>query len=143
MVDFPQVLRMEIGSPNAGLLYSRLVPLVLLFVDGNHTPFSLMASRMFIVSLILVLPSFQGKGYGSYLMEVVSKMAVAENAYDLTVEEPSEKFQHIRICIDINRLLSFDPIKPAINSAVESLTKVNLSKKADPPCNKLSSWNIL
>ena len=38
MVDFPQVLRMEIGSPNAGLLYSRLVPLVLLFVDGNHTP---------------------------------------------------------------------------------------------------------
>ena len=66
-------------------------------------------------------------------MEVVNKMAVAENVYDLTVEEPSEKFQHIRTCIDINRLLAFDPIKPAIDSAVETLTKGKLSKKAQIP----------
>ena len=60
-------------------------------------------------------------------------MAVAEDVYDLTVEEPSEKFQHIRTCIDINRLLAFDPIKPAIDSAVETLTKGKLSKKAQIP----------
>ncbi|CAH8354549.1 unnamed protein product, partial [Eruca vesicaria subsp. sativa] len=169
-----QVLRMEIGSPNAGLLYSRLVPLVLLFVDGSNPidvtdpdwhlylliqkkedkeeplyqivgftaiyKFYRYPDRLRMrLSQILVLPSFQGKGYGSYLMEVVNKMAVAENAYDLTVEEPSEKFQHVRTCIDINRLLAFDPINPAIKSAVETLTKGNLSKKADPPCYKLAS----
>ncbi|CAF1765018.1 hypothetical protein HID58_088036 [Brassica napus] len=85
------------------------------------------------LSQILVLPSFQGKGFGSYLVEVVNKVATAENVYDLTVEEPSEKFQHIRTCIDINRLRAFDPIKPAIDSAVETLTKGKLSKKAQIP----------
>lgn len=163
-----QVLRMEIGSPNAGLLYSRLVPLVLLFVDGSNPidvtdpdwhlylliqkkedkeeplyqivgftaiyKFYRYPDRLRMrLSQILVLPSFQGKGFGSYLMEVVNKMAVAENVYDLTVEEPSEKFQHIRTCIDINRLRSFDPIKPAIDSAAETLTKGKLSKKAQIP----------
>lgn len=46
MIDFPQVLRMEIGSPNAGLLYSRLIPLVLLFVDGNHQPTLSLSSHL-------------------------------------------------------------------------------------------------
>ncbi|KFK27237.1 hypothetical protein AALP_AA8G355400 [Arabis alpina] len=162
-----QVLRMEIGSPNAGLLYSRLVPLVLLFVDGSNPidvtdpdwhlylliqkkeekeePYRIVGFTAIYkfyrypdrlrmrLSQILVLPSFQGKGLGSYLMEVVNKVAVAENVYDLTVEEPSEKFQHIRTCIDISRLLAFDPIKPAIDSAVQTLTKGKLSKKAQIP----------
>ncbi|KAG2333237.1 hypothetical protein Bca52824_004417 [Brassica carinata] len=166
--DLQVVLRMEIGSPNAGLLYSRLVPLVLLFVDGSNPidvtdpdwhlylliqkkedkeeplyqivgftaiyKFYRYPDRLRMrLSQILVLPSFQGKGFGSYLMEVVNKVAVAENVYDLTVEEPSEKFQHIRTCIDINRLLAFDPIKPAIDSAIETLTKGKLSKKAHIP----------
>ncbi|RID41114.1 hypothetical protein BRARA_J01100 [Brassica rapa] len=163
-----QVLRMEIGSPNAGLLYSRLVPLVLLFVDGSNPidvtdpdwhlylliqkkehkeeplyqilgftavyKFYRYPDRLRMrLSQILVLPSFQGKGFGSYLVEVVNKVATAENVYDLTVEEPSEKFQHIRTCIDINRLRAFDPIKPAIDSAVQTLTKGKLSKKAQTP----------
>ncbi|KAF8102660.1 hypothetical protein N665_0197s0024 [Sinapis alba] len=163
-----QVVRMEIGSPNAGLLYSRLVPLVLLFVDGSNPidvtdpdwhlylliqkkehkeeplyqivgftaiyKFYRYPDRLRIrLSQILVLPSFQGKGFGSYLLEVVNKVATAENVYDLTVEEPSEKFQHIRTCIDINRLRAFDPIKPDIDSAVETLTKGKLSKKAQVP----------
>ncbi|ESQ42743.1 hypothetical protein EUTSA_v10013465mg [Eutrema salsugineum] len=163
-----QVLRMEIGSPNAGLLYSRLVPLVLLFVDGSNPidvtdpdwqlylliqkkedkeeplyrivgftavyKFYRYPDRLRMrLSQILVLPSFQGKGFGSYLMEVVNKVATQENVYDLTVEEPSEKFQHIRTCIDINRLRAFEPIKPAIDSAVQTLTKGKLSKKAQIP----------
>ncbi|CAA7062502.1 unnamed protein product [Microthlaspi erraticum] len=164
-----QVLRMEIGSPNAGLLYSRLVPLVLLFVDGSNPidvtdpdwhlyllvqkkdekeeeplyqivgftaiyKFYRYPDRLRMrLSQILVLPSFQGKGFGSHLLEVVNKVAVAENVYDLTVEEPSEKFQHIRTCIDINRLRAFDPIKPAIDAAIQTLTKGKLSKKAEMP----------
>ncbi|KAL1195182.1 Histone acetyltransferase type B catalytic subunit [Cardamine amara subsp. amara] len=163
-----QVVRMEIGSPNAGLLYSRLVPLVLLFVDGSNPidvtdpdwhlylliqkkeekedplyrivgftaiyKFYRYPDRLRMrLSQILVLPSFQGKGLGSYLMEVVNNVATAENVYDLTVEEPSEKFQHIRTCIDINRLRGFNPIKPAIDSAVQTLTKGKLSKKAQIP----------
>ncbi|CAH2069713.1 unnamed protein product [Thlaspi arvense] len=163
-----QVLRMKIGSPNAGLLYSRLVPLVLLFVDGSNPidvtdpdwhlylliqkkeekeepsyrivgfsaiyKFYRYPDRLRMrLSQILVLPSFQGKGFGSYLVEVVNKVAVAEYIYDLTVEEPSEKFQHIRTCIDINRLRAFDPIKPAIDSAIQTFTKGKLSKKAQIP----------
>ncbi|CAN8248356.1 unnamed protein product [Cochlearia groenlandica] len=163
-----QVLRMGIGSPEAGVLYSRLVPLVLLFIDGSNPidvtdpdwdlylliqkkekkdeplyqivgftaiyKFYRYPDRLRMrLSQILVLPSFQGKGLGSYLVNVVNNVVVAENVYDLTLEEPSEKFQHIRTFLDINRLRSFDPIKIAIDSAVETLTKGKLSKKAQIP----------
>ncbi|XP_010536846.1 PREDICTED: histone acetyltransferase type B catalytic subunit [Tarenaya hassleriana] len=163
-----EVVRMSIDSSNAGLLYSRLVPLVLLFIDGSSpidvtdpdwqlyllihkkeekeeclyrlVGFSAVyrfyrypdRSRMRL-SQILVLPTCQQKGYGSFLVEAVNNVAVAENFYDLTVEEPSENFQHIRTCIDINRLIGFDPIKPAIDSAVQTLTQGKISKKAQVP----------
>ncbi|PRQ46895.1 putative histone acetyltransferase [Rosa chinensis] len=40
------------------------------------------------LSQILVLPPYQHKGYGRYILEVLNHVAVSEDIYDFTVEEP-------------------------------------------------------
>jgi histone acetyltransferase 1 len=82
---------------------------------------------------ILVLPPYQHKGYGRYLLEVLNNVAVSEDVYDLTVEEPLDYFQHVRTCVDIPRLLVFDPIQDAVSSAVSRLKRGKLSKKVQIP----------
>lgn len=77
----------------------------------------------------MILPTYQRKGYGSYLVEVLSKVAIAENVHDFTVEEPLDSFQHVRTCVDIQHLLSCEPIQHAISSAVLHLKQGKLSKK--------------
>lgn len=88
---------------------------------------------MFLLQQILVLPPYQHKGYGRRLVEVVNNVAISEDVYDLTVEEPLDYFQHVRTCIDVQRLLVFSPIQDAINSAVSNLKQGKLSKKAHVP----------
>lgn len=82
---------------------------------------------------ILVLPPYQHKGYGRYLLEVLNDVAVSEDVYCLTVEEPLDYFQHVRTCVDIPRLLVFDPIQHAVSSAVSRLKQGKLSKKVHIP----------
>lgn len=82
---------------------------------------------------ILVLPPYQHKGYGRYLLEVLNDVAVSEDVYDLTVEEPLDHFQHVRTCVDIPRLLVFDPIQHAVSSAVSRMKEGKLSKKIHIP----------
>ncbi|CAL9014788.1 unnamed protein product, partial [Prunus brigantina] len=82
---------------------------------------------------ILVLPPYQHKGYGRYLLEVLNDVAISENVYDLTVEEPWDYFQHVRTCVDVLRLHKFDPIKHAVSSAVSQLKQGKLSKKTHTP----------
>ncbi|KAL8093977.1 histone acetyltransferase type B catalytic subunit [Apium graveolens] len=82
------------------------------------------------LSQILVLPPFQRKGYGRLLLEGLNVVAVSDNAYDLTIEEPLDSLQHVRTCIDVQRLLAFDPIKDALASVVSSLKQENLSKRS-------------
>ena len=82
---------------------------------------------------ILVLPPYQHKGYGRYLLEVLNNVAVSEDVYDLTVEEPLDYFQHVRTCVDIPRLLVFDPIQDAVSSAVSRFKQGKLSKKVQIP----------
>lgn len=91
---------------------------------------------------ILVLPPYQGKGHGRLLLECVNSVAISENVYDLTVEEPSEYLQYLRSCIDTLRLLDFEPIKPAIHSVASSLGTDSISKKsckslAGPPTHAI------
>ncbi|MBA0838902.1 hypothetical protein Goarm_004686, partial [Gossypium armourianum] len=153
----------------AGHLYSRLVPLVLLLVDGSnpidvtdpswelylltrkktdqpentqHILLGFAALYRFYrypdgsrlrLSQILVLPPYQHKGYGSYLVEVLSNVAISENVYDLTVEEPQEYFQHVRTSFDVKRLLAFEPAQSAVKSAVLHLKQGKLSKKTQVP----------
>ncbi|XP_044471152.1 histone acetyltransferase type B catalytic subunit-like isoform X1 [Mangifera indica] len=164
-----EVVRMVVGNMATGHLYSCLVPLVLLLVDGSN-PIDVTDPRWELylliqkkedqqgdiqnrllgftalyrfyhypdstrirLSQILILPPYQRKGYGSYLVEVLSNVAIAENVYDFTVEEPLDSFQHVRTCVDIKHLLAFEPIRLAINSAVLSLKEGKLSKKIHAP----------
>ncbi|EEF48124.1 histone acetyltransferase type B catalytic subunit [Ricinus communis] len=164
-----KVFRMAIGNTGAGHLYSRLIPLVLLLIDGSnpidvadpgwelfvlihekndeqgdiqHRLLGFTAVYRFYhypdktrlrLSQILVLPPYQHKGYGRQLVEVVNKVAISEDVYDFTVEEPLDHFQHVRTCVDIQRLLAFDAIQDAINSAVSNLKQGKLSKRAHVP----------
>ncbi|KAK8948820.1 putative histone acetyltransferase type B catalytic subunit [Platanthera zijinensis] len=170
-----QIVRMNLHSLPVGLLYSRLVPLTLLLIDGSspidvtdpgwHVYFVVKRVRSHSadcdlrlvgfsliyrfyhhpdntrlrLSLILVLPPHQGLGHGRRLLESVNAVAVSENVYDLTMEEPSEYLQYLRSCLDTLRMLDFEPIKPAVNTAASSLMD-SVSKKpskslADPPAH--------
>lgn len=84
----------------------------------------------FVFLQILVLPPFQRKGYGRLLLEGLNVVAVSDDTYDLTIEEPLDSLQHVRTCIDVRRLLAFDPIKDALASVVSSLKQENLSKRS-------------
>ncbi|XP_052183806.1 histone acetyltransferase type B catalytic subunit isoform X2 [Diospyros lotus] len=151
-----------VGTMPVGQLYSRLVPLALLLVDGS-SPIDITDERWEILimvqkednqlrllgfaayyrfyrypdsfrlrlSQILVLPPYQHKGYGSRLLEVLYNVAICEDAYDLSIEEPLDSFQHMRICIDVQRLLVFSPIEGAVNSVVLRLKQENLLKKSE------------
>jgi len=82
------------------------------------------------ISQILVFPPYQGKGHGLLLLEAVNKTAVSRDSYDVTVEEPSESLQELRDCMDTIRLLSFEPVMPAVKSAVQKLKEANFSDKS-------------
>ncbi|CAL1414215.1 unnamed protein product [Linum trigynum] len=164
-----EVVRMVMDNPDAGNLYSRLVPLVLLLVDGSN-PIDVtdpgwelyvltqkkdlehedVQSRLLGFSAIyrfyhypdstrlrlgqiLVLPPYQSKGHGRHLLEVIHNVAISEDVYDFTVEEPLDAFQHVRTCLDVQRLLGFEPIKEALNSTVLYLKQGRLSKKTHVP----------
>ncbi|KAF5204055.1 Histone acetyltransferase type b catalytic subunit [Thalictrum thalictroides] len=171
-----QVIRMAVNSMSVGELYCRLVPLVLLLVDGS-SPIDVTDPRWEIylavesksndqgvvgakllgfaavyrfyyypessrlrISQVLVLPPYQGKGHGHLLLKVLNSVALSENVYDVTVEEPSDYLQHVRTCVDMHRLLDFEPIKQAISSVALHLKQGNLSKKpyklqSDPPAS--------
>ncbi|EXB38802.1 Histone acetyltransferase type B catalytic subunit [Morus notabilis] len=85
------------------------------------------------ISQILMLPPYQHKGYGRYLLEVLNDVAISEDVHDLTIEEPLDYLQHVRTCIDIPRLLVFEPIKPAVDEAILHLKQGKVSKKAQIP----------
>ncbi|KAK4838608.1 hypothetical protein QYF36_015035 [Acer negundo] len=164
-----EVVRMVVDNVATGHLYSRLVPLVLLLIDGSnpidvtdpgwelyvliqkkkdqqgdiqHRLLGFTAIYRFFhypdgtrmrLSQILILPPYQRKGYGSYLVEVLSNVTIAENVHDFTVEEPLDSFQHVRTCVDIQHLLAFEPIQDAVKSAVLQLKQGKLSKKIHAP----------
>ncbi|GAB2292490.1 hypothetical protein Dimus_026726 [Dionaea muscipula] len=160
-----EVTRLNVGNLPVGHLYSRLVPLVLLLIDGSN-PIDVTDSQWELYILVqktmdqhqvsqvrllgfaaiyrfyhypdssrlrlsqmLILPPYQCKGYGRCLLEVITNVAVSENVYDLTVEEPLDSLQRIRNIIDIPRLLACNPVKLAVDEAVLYLKEANLSKR--------------
>ncbi|CAA7397326.1 unnamed protein product [Spirodela intermedia] len=161
-----EVIRMGLNNLPVGTLYSRLVPLVLLFVEGGRsvditdpgwdiyfvvkktsdqtgdTLIELLGfatvyrfyhypdSTRLRISQILVLPPYQGQGHGRHLIESVNSIAISENLHDVTAEEPSDYLQHLRLCMDSLRLLTFSPVRTAVTSAAAHLQEVNPPKKA-------------
>ncbi|KAL8243036.1 hypothetical protein R6Q59_013338 [Mikania micrantha] len=163
-VDCSELEVVRVKGTSMGLLYCRLVPLVLLLVDGSNPIdvtdpdweiyllmekksygqdnlqkllgfaalyrfFHYPDSHRLRLGQILVFPPYQRKGYGSYLLQVITSMAVADNVYDLSIEEPLDSLQHVRACIDIPRLLSLQAIQPSLNSVVTRLKEENLAKR--------------
>lgn len=59
-------------------------------------------------------------------------LAISEDVYDLTVEEPLDYLQYVRACVDTPRLLGFELIQPAVNSVVSHLKETRLSKETHP-----------
>lgn len=158
-----EIVRVELQGA-AAFLYSRLVPLVLLLVEGStpidigehgwemllvvkkttqevvskfellgfaavHNFYHYPESTRLRISQILVLPPYQGEGHGLRLLEAINYIAQSENIYDVTIEDPSDYLQYVRSSIDCLRLLTFDPIKPALSAIVSSLKETNLSKR--------------
>ncbi|WVZ64676.1 hypothetical protein U9M48_014166 [Paspalum notatum var. saurae] len=158
-----EIVRVELQGA-AAFLYSRLVPLILLLVEGStpidigehgwemllvvkktnqesvskfellgfavvHNFYRYPESTRLRISQILVLPPYQGEGYGLCLLEAINYIAQSENIYDVTIEDPSDYLQYVRSSIDCLRLLTFEPIKAALNDMVSSLKETNLSKR--------------
>lgn len=164
-----EVVRLLAGKMATGQLYSHLIPLTLLLVDGSspidvtdpHWELYLVIQKKtdqqgeiqfrligftavyrffhypddsrLRLSQILVLPPYQHKGYGRFLLEVLYDVAISENVFDFTVEEPLDHFQHVRTCVDTLRLLRFDPIQNIVTKAVSLLKQGKLSKKTHCP----------
>ena len=64
---------------------------------------------------------------------MLNDVAISENVFDLTVEEPLDHFQHVRTCVDTLRLLRFDPIQHSVSVAVSLVKQGKLSKKVHSP----------
>lgn len=164
-----EVFRLAMDNMAGRNLYSRLVPLALLLIDGSspidvsdprwelyvlvqknngqlgqthptllgfaalyrfyHYPDS---SRLRL-SQILILPPYQRKGFGCFLLEVLNNVAISENVYDFTIEEPLSQLLQMRTCIDVKRLRGFGPIQEAVESAVSQFKLGKLSKKVSFP----------
>ncbi|KAL7210228.1 hypothetical protein ACSBR1_031735 [Camellia fascicularis] len=165
-----EVIRVVVGTMPVGHLYSQLVPLVLIHVDGSN-PIDITDPRWEILLIVqkkidlqggnqlrllgfaaiyhfyhypdslrlwlsrtLVLPPYQHEGYGCHLLGVLNNVAICEKVYDLTIEEPLDSLQHVRTCIDVGRLLVFNPIQKALDSTILRLKQENLSKTSQTSC---------
>ncbi|EFJ07249.1 hypothetical protein SELMODRAFT_133997, partial [Selaginella moellendorffii] len=53
---------------------------------------------------ILVLPPYQNKQHGYHLVNAVNDIAMRRNSFDVTMEDPSDKLQLLRDCMDVMRL---------------------------------------
>lgn len=67
------------------------------------------------------------------MLQVLNDVAVSENVFDFTIEEPLDQLQFIRTCVDTLRLIQFKPIQQAVCSAVSLLKQGKLSKKVHSP----------
>lgn len=70
---------------------------------------------------ILVLPPYQGDGFGLHLLQAINTAAIARNCYDVTMEEPSMVLQKLRDTMDVLRLLALPSIDGVVKDAVGKL----------------------
>ncbi|XP_024396490.1 histone acetyltransferase type B catalytic subunit isoform X2 [Physcomitrium patens] len=76
------------------------------------------------IAQILVLPPYQGQGYGHRLLETINRIAVERDCYDITFEDPSDSLQELRDCMDVQRLLQFPPAVSALSLSIARLRRM-------------------
>ncbi|KAL7210469.1 hypothetical protein ACSBR1_031927 [Camellia fascicularis] len=153
-----EVIRVVVGTMPVGHLYSRLLQFLTIdIIESGSNPIDIIDPRCEILLIVQKKIDLQGgnqlrllgfaaiyrfyhypdslrlrlsqcKGYDRHLLEVLNNVAICENVYDLTIEEPLDSLQHVRTCIDVERLLVFNPIQKALNSTILRLNQENLSK---------------
>lgn len=89
------------------------------------------------VSQILVLPPYQCKQNGLYLLEAVYKTAVERDSFEVTMEEPSNDLQVLRECMDVVRLLAFEPVRSDLHT---TLLKLRMSSKPQASVMNCQDW---
>lgn len=59
------------------------------------------------ISQVLVIPPFQGRGYGKKIYEnIVNEWRKDEKCYEITVEDPSEEFDELRDKCDLEKFIN-------------------------------------
>ncbi|KAL5697651.1 histone acetyltransferase [Ranunculus cassubicifolius] len=165
-----QIIRMPVNNYPVGEFYCQLVPLLLLLVDGS-SPIDITDSSW---SLYLDVESKKDdKGeiymkllgaaavYRFYYYPESSRLRLSQvcifpittycNVYAVQIGVyciPSDPLQSLQTQIDLNRLLTFSPIKEAVTSFASQLKQENLSKKtqkvqSDPPASVIDETRKL
>ncbi|XP_002991678.2 histone acetyltransferase type B catalytic subunit isoform X1 [Selaginella moellendorffii] len=85
---------------------------------------------------ILVLPPYQNKQHGYHLVNAVNDIAMRRNSFDVTMEDPSDKLQLLRDCMDVMRLLDSTPVLSQVRLAVQRIKEGKTgSEELLPPSN--------
>ncbi|CAO2824160.1 unnamed protein product [Amaranthus hypochondriacus] len=140
-----QVVRFVMGDMSAGYLYSRIVPLVLLLVDGSN-PIDVTDSNWEMFVIVQNITDSQGEQisrllgftatYRFFHYPDSSRLRLSQililPPYQHKVEEPVDSLQRIRYYIDVPRLLTCSSVQRAVETAATHLKEANLSKRTQP-----------
>lgn len=81
--------------------------------------------RRFRLSQAFVLPSEQGKGIGSAIVEAVFSVAKERHVVDITLEDPTDDFRRLRDRRDLRDMLACDWIVAKARDALGQVSKAN------------------
>lgn len=74
------------------------------------------------LSQVVIFPPFQGRGYGSTLIEATHTIAASSQALDVTVEDPTVDLQRLRDVHDLKRLVAVPKYRAAAAAAIQAAT---------------------
>eukprot|EP00889_Picochlorum_renovo_P002219 jgi/Picre1/29249/NNA_004641.t1 len=77
--------------------------------------------KRFRVAQVFVLPTQQGKGIGSAIVDAVFEVAKNKGVVDITLEDPTDDFRRIRDRKDLHEMLALDWIVSMAKDALGSL----------------------
>jgi histone acetyltransferase 1 len=81
--------------------------------------------RRFRLSQAFVLPSEQGKGIGSAIVDAVFRVAKDRHVVDITLEDPTDDFRRLRDRRDLRDMLACDWIVGEGRDALGHVSKAN------------------
>ncbi|GBG87303.1 hypothetical protein CBR_g45363 [Chara braunii] len=85
------------------------------------------------LSQLLVLPPFQGQGYGRAMLNAVNKLSISRGCYDVTVEDPTDEFQWMLDVEDVERLMALPEVAKSVEEAINRAKNMASKKPANGP----------